>query len=76
MNEVKEVFESLSARIRSPYFGYAFFFAVFLNWKAWFYLFFENSSVLERYKYFDSETTISSLVYYPLVFAVVSVWCT
>lgn len=73
MNEVKEIFESLSTRIRSPYFGYVFFFAVFLNWKAWYFLAFEDVSVLDKFKYFECETTTTSLIYYPLGFALLAV---
>lgn len=72
MEEIKEIFESLSARIRSPFFGYLFFFTIFFNWKAWFYLLFANTSATGKLAYFDNETTTSSLVYIPLGLAFIA----
>ncbi len=69
MNELKEIFESLSARIKSPFFGYFFFFSIFMNWKAWFSLFFEDKSVTERIEIFELGTNSLTLIWYPLILA-------
>ncbi len=70
MDEIKEIFESLRSRIKSPFFGYAFFFSVFINWKVWFYLLFANIGVLAKFTYFDDNTTYNSLIWLPLGFAI------
>lgn len=72
MDEIKEIFESLRSRIKSPFFGHAFFFAIFINWKVWFYLFFANIDVVAKFTYFDDNTTYNSLILVPLGFAILS----
>lgn len=67
MNEIKEIFQSMTVRVRSPFFGYAFFVALFLNWKVWFYLVFSKAPVLDRFQYFDDNTSTKSLIILPLV---------
>lgn len=67
MDELKEIFESVSARIRSPFFGYFLFSWAILNWKSWFFLLFSSAQIAERFAFFDDNTSPASLFWLPLV---------
>jgi len=70
MNEIKEIFESLAVRIRSPVFGYAFFAFLIINWQPLFFLLFAETPVTEKFSYFDSNTEKWSLLWWPLIIGV------
>ena len=79
MNEIKEIIESFSNRIRSPFFAYVFFVSIFHNWKEFFFLFFAtNTSVKDRITLFNDNTSWEWLILWPLVigflFAIISPW--
>jgi len=64
---MKEIIEALSARIRSPLFGYYALSVMVINWKPMFNLLFSKKSTLDRILYFDTNTDFYSLVIYPLI---------
>lgn len=63
---MNDIFEAFLSRIRSPVFGYAFTGFLIVNWKPIFYVFFSNDSVLERFAFFDLNTTWLTIFIYPL----------
>ena len=67
MNEIKEIFESINSRIRSPYFGFFILYSIGLNWKAWLLLMFEKSSISERILCFDEHTSFATIIIIPLL---------
>ncbi len=67
MNEIKEIFESISSRIRSPYFGYFVLFSISINWKEWLLLIFDKLSISERITSFEESTTFASIIVIPLL---------
>ena len=68
---MKELIDALESRVKSPLLGY-FFLALFvINWRPIFYLIFENAPILERIKYFDSNSSSVSLLVWPLVFTAI-----
>ncbi|MEZ5893067.1 MAG: hypothetical protein R3C58_07980 [Parvularculaceae bacterium] len=78
MDSIREIFDALHARIRSPIFGsIAVFFAI-LNWKALFFLAFANATASDRIQFFDDHTTYWSTLIFPILggiaFAIASPW--
>lgn len=69
MNAVEEFSEVIRTRIKAPFFGFFIFVYVAFNWKALFYLFVSESAVLDRIGYFDTHTTLLTLLVYPVVIA-------
>lgn len=67
---MKEIIDALSTRIKSPVFGYTVIAFLAVNWKPLFFLFFSNVSALERIQYFEKETTIYSLLGWPISLAI------
>ncbi len=70
MEILKEIYESTSQRIRSPFIGYIAISFIILNWKALFFLFFAEASVLERFEFFDQTTDNSSRILAPICLGV------
>lgn len=68
MNEIIEAFRT---RISSPLFGYAIIAFIIVNWKPLFYLFAGEVTTLERFEYFDENTTPNSLLVLPILFAII-----
>lgn len=66
---MKEIFESIEARIKTPFFGYVLFSLVAFNWDSFFYLFFDNGAALTRIDYFKKETNWISVIIYPTITA-------
>jgi hypothetical protein len=67
---MKEILEAFRTRISSPLFGYLIIAFFAINWKAIFYLLAGEVPTLERIEYFESNTTINTLLTFPLIFAV------
>lgn len=63
----KEIWEAASQRIRSPFLGSIVFAFVAINWRALFYLFFAETSVITRLTYFRMRTDLYTLYLAPLV---------
>lgn len=66
---VKEIFESIEARIKTPFFGYFLFSLVAFNWDSFFYLFFDDGAASTRIDYFKKETNWISVIFYPTITA-------
>ncbi len=66
---MKEIMEALTARIKSPVFGYFVFWWAVFNWRPLFYLFFSDTAVENRFAYFDKLTDSYSLLILPLTVA-------
>ena len=66
---MKEIFEAIESRIKSPLFGYFLISFVITNWSSLFYLFISNSNAIERIKYFNENTGYWSLIIYPAIIA-------
>jgi len=72
MGEIKEIFEALSTRVRSPLFGYFFLALVAWNWAPIFYLFAANKSVEHRLEFFEAQTGAINLVGVPLLISIIA----
>jgi hypothetical protein len=66
---MKEIFEALAARIKSPIFGYFILSWVAFNWRALFYLFFSDTVIDDRFQHFDTLTSGYSLALFPILVA-------
>lgn len=67
MDFLKDAFDALSQRIRSPFFGSVFLAFVLLNWKPIWYLIFANTSVAQKFLFFDNNTTNWTIYGLPLI---------
>lgn len=75
MDSIKEIFEAMGQRIRSPFWGYVFISFVLFNWKALFYVVFSDSMVEIKFSFFDENTCWQSLYLLPLVFGLFATLC-
>ncbi len=67
MDKLKDLFDALSERIRTPVFSYVIFsFAVF-NWKGIFYIIFSENEVRERFEYLEQSTNWATSFVLPIV---------
>jgi len=66
---MKEFLEALGTRIKSPVLSYYSLSLVAFNWKPIFYLFFHNGEVIDRFTYFDAETSFTTLIIFPVLMA-------
>ena len=66
---MKEIIEAIGARIKSPVLGYYSLAFTIINWKPIFYLFFQSEGVIERFTYFDENTSFVSLLIFPILYA-------
>lgn len=64
---MKEIFEALESRIKSPVMGYFLLSFVAFNWQPLFYLIVENKGALERIDFFVGNTTWKSMFLYPFI---------
>ncbi|MCC5845093.1 MAG: hypothetical protein JJU05_12665 [Verrucomicrobia bacterium] len=67
---MKEIFDAIGTRLKSPLFGYTFFAFLAINWKAIFYVFASDDEIIDRFVYFDTQTSLQSLIVYPVLFSV------
>jgi hypothetical protein len=61
MKEIKEIFESIGSRIRSPYFGFFVLFSIGLNWKAWLLLILDKLPISERITSLDERAQLTCI---------------
>lgn len=66
---MKEIFEAVESRIKSPVFGYFTLAFLVVNWKVIFYLLVEKKGVAERVANFENNTDIYSLLIFPIILA-------
>jgi hypothetical protein len=64
---MKEVVEAINNRIKTPYFGYSILAFIALNWRGVFLMMTSKKEPTERLALFDLETSIWTLVVYPLL---------
>lgn len=64
---MNDIIEAISARIKAPYFGYAMLAFIALNWRGIFLLAATPGSPQVRLGAFDSVTSFTSLIVWPLV---------
>lgn len=78
MDSIREIFDAISNRIRSPVFGSIAIMFLIINWKPTFYLLFSDVSARSKFIFFDANTTTTSLLAKPVLlgiaFAVVAPW--
>ena len=78
MESLKEIFDAMNSRVRSPIFGSIAIAFLVINWKPIYYLLFANESVEIRFEFFDANTTLLTTVFWPpvigIAFAVASSW--
>lgn len=67
MELLKEIIETTSQRIRSPFWGFIALSFVGTNWTPLFYLFLGDTPTLERIAYFEAETSLATLFVLPIV---------
>ena len=75
MDWIKEVIEASNARIKSPVLGSVIFAFLAANWKPLFYLGFANATVVEKFAYFDANTTWLRLLWFPIGVGVLLSFC-
>lgn len=64
---MKDVLSAINDRIKTPYYGYALLAFFTLNWKPLFLLAFSDGKAEERIVVFDSQTSLYSLLIFPLL---------
>ena len=78
MDSIKEIFDALNSRIRSPIFGSIALAFAAINWKALYFLIFANTTATARLEYFESNTSFWTAIFWPicagLIFALASPW--
>ncbi len=67
---MNEIFEAFATRIKSPLFGYTVFALFIINWKSLIYVIASKETIIERFVYFDSNTSYYSLLVWPLLIAI------
>lgn len=67
---LKDAFEALEQRVRSPFLGSIAISFFVINWKPLWYLFFADRPVAFKLDYFELKTDPNSLIWYPLFFGV------
>lgn len=70
MDGIKEIFDALSARIKSPILGSILFSYLVINWKPVFYLLFSGENIVNKFTYFEAHTIWYSTFLFPTVFGV------
>ena len=68
---MKDIYEAIESRVKSPLFAYLLLSFIGFNWKAFFFLFIDQGSVDARILYFESHTSILSLLIYPFLTAAI-----
>lgn len=64
---MNDILDAISARIKAPYFGYALLAFIGLNWRGLFLLAMTEGSPQERLEAFDAQTSVWSLLLFPLL---------
>jgi hypothetical protein len=68
---VKEIFDVLGARLRTPILGNFLLAVALLNWRAFFQLFFGDQNVDLKIEQFDESTSTVSLLWLPLLLGLI-----
>jgi hypothetical protein len=75
---MNDLLEALKNRLNSPLFGYFGLALLAFNWRAFFFLFVQDGDVIGRIQFFEQNTTLNSLLIFPLsfsfLFAVIYPW--
>lgn len=66
MDVFKETFDAFSQRIRSPFAGSILLSFIVLNWKPVWFLLFANAKVVEKFDFFEQNTSETSLYIGPI----------
>ncbi len=66
---MNEILDALKTRLRSPVLGYFSIVFVAFNWKPIFYLLVQSGDVAARIEYFESNTSLWSLLFWPAAWA-------
>lgn len=78
MDSIKEIFDALNSRIRSPIFGSIALAFIAINWKSLYFLVFANTTATARIAYFETHTSFWSAIVFPIVigtlFAIATPW--
>jgi hypothetical protein len=72
MESLKEIFDALSQRIKSPIFGYIILAFIAINWKPLYYLFFSGKPALMKFDFFEKNTDTWSLYLCPFGFGLIA----
>jgi len=72
MDSLKEIYDALSQRIKSPIWGYIILAFIAINWKALYYLFFSGKPTLMKFSFFEANTDVWNLYLYPLTFGLIA----
>ena len=70
MDDLKELFITVTDRIRTPIFLPFLFSFLSLNWKAIYFVVFSKAEVVRKFDYFDDNTTTCTLIILPLIIAI------
>lgn len=78
MDSLREIFDAMNSRIRSPIFGSIAVMFIIFNWKPLFYLAFAHKPAEEKFQFFDANVTLISGLVAPIalgvLFAIASPW--
>lgn len=74
MDSLKEIFDALGQRIKSPFFGYTTLAYIACNWRALFVIVFTDESAASKFEYFDDNANIASLFVLPIAIGVLITW--
>ena len=78
MDGIKEFFEALGSRVKSPILGSVLISFIVINWKVLFFVLFAKVKAVDKFEYFDANTGLTSLFVIPLVsglaLAIASPW--
>lgn len=66
MEYLKEVYEAWGARIKSNIFGSIIVAFCLVNWRALFFPVFEDAKAVEKFAFFDAQTTVLTLYVWPM----------
>ena len=71
MEFLKDTFAAMNDRVRSPFFGSILIVFIGANWRPVAYLLFGEQSLLDRFEYFEANSSVLSLLVAPLLIGVV-----
>jgi len=63
--------EAMLSRVRSPLLGSVLIAFTIINWKAIFFVVFSASTAVEKFEFFDQQTTVWTLLYAPIAVGLV-----
>jgi hypothetical protein len=72
LDSIKEIFEAMGQRVRSPFYGYTALSFILINWKPLYYICFSGESAEAKFTFFDADTDHWDLYVLPLVFGILA----